>query len=266
MSYIKYLISSLILLSIFSCSSKPPDDDAASFSTHKEASIEEKQRKGTEYLAYEHKITIDIPKEEIERVFNEIVSFCAEDAKNQCTILHSSLNTGDYPSGNIQVRVLPNGVDPLIHLASKQGKISNKSTDIEDLQDVIVNGNKRLEMLLQYQSRLTELEKKSSSDIESLIKITQELSKVQSDIEYAEGEKAKLLQRTQTDIVHILLHTSSYSSFWEPISASFADFGKNLSEGISQTIVAVAYLLPWAIIILSLLYFLRIIWRKTRAK
>ena len=265
MNYIKYILSSLLLLSIISCSSES-SNDAGSFSMHREASEEAKQRKKTEYLAYEHRITIDLPKDDIEKVFEEIISFCADDTKNKCTILHSSLNTGDYSSSNIQARVLPTGVESLIRSATKQGNTSNKSTDTEDLQDAIVNGNKRLEMLLQYQSKLIELEKESSNDIESLIKISRELSQVQSDIEYAEGEKAKLLHRTQMYIVHISLHSRSYVSFWGPISDSLKAFGENLSEGISQAIIAVAYLLPWVVIALFLLYVLRIVWRKTRAK
>jgi hypothetical protein len=265
MNCVKYILSSLILLGIVSCSNES-SDDVASLSMHKEASVEVKQRKRTEYLAYEHRITIDLPKDEVEGVFDSIISFCAADSMNKCTILHSGLKTGNYSSSSIQIRVLPNGVGPLFSLASKQGDILNRSTDVEDLQDAIVNGNKRLEMLLQYQSRLGELEKKSSSDIESLIKIAQQLSQVQSDIEYAGGEKAKLLQRTQMDIVHILLHPRSYISFWGPISESLADFGENLSEGISEAIVAVAYLLPWIVIIVFLFYILRIVWRKTRSK
>jgi hypothetical protein len=265
MNYIKYILTCLFLLSIISCSSES-SDDAASFSVQKEAAVEAEQRKRTGYLAYEHRITIDLPKGDIEKVFEEIISFCADDTINKCTMLHSSLNTGDYSSSNIQVRILPNGVVPLLGLASKQGDVSNKSTDVEDLQDTIVNGKKRLEMLGQYQSRLIELEKKSSSSIESLIKIAEELSQVQSNIEYAEGKKAKLLQRTQMDIVHISLHARSYISFWGPISDSLADFGENLSEGISQAIIAIAYLLPWVVIGIFLLYVLRIVWRKTRAK
>jgi Domain of unknown function (DUF4349) len=263
MNYIKYILASLFLLSVISCSSDS-SDDSASFSLHEEALVEAKQRNRTDFLAYEHRITVDLPKNDIKKLFEEIISFCANDMVNKCTMLHSSLNTGDYSSSKIKVRVLPNGVGPLLSLVSKQGEISNKSTDVEDLQDAIVNGKKRLEMLRQYQSRLIELEKKSNSSIESLIKIAEELSQVQSDIEYAEGEKAKLLQRTQMDIVHISLHTRSYISFWGPISDSMADFGENLSEGISQAIIAIAYLLPWVVICVFLLYVLRIVWRKSK--
>ncbi|GAB2188537.1 hypothetical protein MAH1_01430 [Sessilibacter sp. MAH1] len=265
MNYSQYLFYGLMLFSVLSCSSES-SDNAASISVNNEALIESKQRARTEYLAYEHSVSVELREEGIEDVFNEIISFCSEDEKNKCTILHSSLNTGDYSYGNIRIRILPEGVNPLLGVASKNGNVSSRVTDVEDLQDSIVDGDKRLEMLRQYQARLIELEKKSGNDIESLIKVTQELSQVQSDIEYAVGEKAKLLQRTQMDIVHISLQTLSYVSFLRPISDSLSEFGENFSEGISQAIIALAYLLPWIVIILPLLYFVRVIWRKTRAK
>jgi len=272
MNYIKYTLSTLLLFSLVSCSSDSSNDetflnmykeadDATLFST-----VKAKQRQRTKYLAYEHRITVELPKTEIEQAFEKIISFCVNDTESKCTILHSSLDTGNYSSGNIQVRILPSGVEKVVNLASKQGHISNRSTDAEDLQDVIVNSNKRLEMLSQYQAQLIELEKNTDNDIESLIKIAKELSKVQSDIEYAEGKKAKLLQRTQMDIAHISLLSLSYTSFWGPVSNSLMFFGENLSEGISQAIIAVAYLLPWVVIILFFLYILRIVWRKSRGR
>ncbi|MFS1523791.1 DUF4349 domain-containing protein [Microbulbifer sp. 2304DJ12-6] len=263
MNCVKYILISSFLLAIIGCSKADVDD--AKFSDAFIGIAEEpKQRKRNPYLAYEHRITIALHKDAIKGVFEKITSYCTKDTKSNCAILHSSLDTGEYSSGNIRIRILPEGVAPLINLASEQGGIAKKSTDVVDLQDAIINGNKRLEMLLQYQARLVELEKQPNSDIESLIKIAQELSKVQSDIEYAEGEKAALLQRTQMDIVHISLDTHSYLSFWGPISDSLTDFGENFSEGISDTIVAVAYLLPWLILFILLLFVLRFIWRKTR--
>jgi len=219
-----------------------------------------------EYLAYEHSVTIDLPKNHVAEAFEKIISYCSDDVANKCTILYSSLNTGDHSSSDVKIRVLPNGVDPLLGIAAQQGSVFSKSTFVEDLQDAIVNGDKRLEMLHLYQVRLIELEKKSHSDVESLIKIAQELSQVQSDIEYAEGAKAKLLQRTHMDIVNISLQSDRHRTFWGPISDSLGDFGENLADGVSQAIVAVAYLLPWIFILLFTLYFVRIIWLKTRSR
>jgi hypothetical protein len=266
MNKIKFLMCGFFLLSLVGCSSEPPENVVDSFSTHEEGVAELKQRDRSGYLAYLHRINVDLPEEAIEQVYNQIVTFCSEDAANKCTILYSSLNTGRYSSSSLQIRILPDGVGPLLNMATKRGNVSSKITEVEDLQDAIVDGDKRLEMLRQYQEKLIELELKSNHEIDSLIKVTEELAKVQADIEYATGEKAKLLQRTQMDLVHISLNTISYKSFWGPISDSLSDFGDNLSEGISQAIIALPYILIWTLVILPLFYLIRIVWRRTRAK
>ncbi|WP_444931250.1 DUF4349 domain-containing protein [Microbulbifer sp. SSSA002] len=218
----------------------------------------------SQYIAYEHFLTAELPATEVEPVFHKLQSLCQQDIENGCTILDSSLTNNESPHGSIQFRTHPDGVDKIIGLASKQGTVIHRETQAEDLQTYIVDNQKRLEMLLRYQSRLVELEQKSENDIDTLIKIAEKLASVQSDIEYSQGKKAKLFQRTQMDLVQIQLHAKSYVSFWNPISSSLSHFGENLSDGLSEAITAIAYLLPWSIIILFSIYLIRMIWHKTR--
>lgn len=218
----------------------------------------------SKYLAYSHNIRVKTPQSKLQESFEQILQFCSDDDVHQCTILSSRINTGKYPSGEIKVRLKPEGVNTLLNVSEKHGKIVNQSTDTQDLQGAIIDNQKRLEMLQKYQTRLLELENKSNNDVNSLIKIADELSKVQSSLEYSQGNKAKLLQRTTTDIVTISLQPDRETSFWSPITESFSSFGDNLSDGISQTITAIAYLLPWSLLFLLFFYLIRIIWRKTR--
>jgi len=265
LNYFKHLLPSLLLVTLLGCSSE--SQDSLSYVELADSTPEQsEQQKRGQYLAYEHRLTITLAEDEIQETFEKISSLCARDAAHQCTMLHSSLNIGSYPSAVIQVRILPQGVAALLNSASEKGTIAGKSTDVEDLQDAIINGGKRLEMLTQYRARLLELEKKTDSNVESLIKVAQELSKGQSDIEYTEGEKARLLKRTRMDVVSISLNAVSYVSFWDPIANSLGDFAENFSHAIAEVIEAVAYLLPWLVILFALFYVLRIVWRKTRHK
>ena len=265
MKPIQYILPALLLFALISCSNDSSDSNS-SYELRSEAPVATKQARRSAYLAYEHAITIGLPHDDLETGYGNIISFCNDDVANKCTILHSSLYTGDYSSAQIEIRVLPTGVDTLLKLVSDQGDISNKSTDIDDLQDAIVNGKKRLEMLIQYRSRLSHLEGQRGNNIESLIKIAKELSQVQSDIEYSQGGNAALLQRTQMDIVQISLDTHAYTSFWAPISQSFGGFGETLSEQISEAITAIAFLLPWALMGMVLLLLVRFIWQKSRVQ
>ena len=47
-----------------------------------------------------------------------------------------------------------------------------------------------------------------------------------------------------------------------PIRDAVRDFFGNLSEGISQAITAVAYILPWLLVVILGLYLVRFLWRR----
>ena len=110
------------------------------------------------------------------------------------------------------------------------------------------------------------LQEKATDDIESLIKVSSELSKVNSEIEAATGEKDFLHQRVSMDVVNFHFQVEYYRSFWRPIRESLSDFTSNLSDGISGTIIAFAYLFPGIIVLLILFIAGRFVWKKAYKK
>ena len=217
------------------------------------------------YLAYSHRLEIELPANDISAVFDRVLESCNSDTKHGCTLLHSSLRSSEFPTATIQFRVNPEGVEPIVTVAQASGEIQHRSTDIEDLQDSIVDTDKRLEMLEQYRDRLVKLEQNADSNVESLIKIAGELSQVQSDLEYASGEKSRLRRRVNMDLVNISLQSSRTSGFWSPIGDALAEFSQQLATGISETIRFVAIALPGFLVFLLLLSGMRVFWRKTSA-
>jgi len=258
------IVFTTILLFISGCSDNSTQNIAKPLA--KEIEAEAKQRSRTKYLAYEHKVAVTIAEKIIQKIYEKIIDSCANDNEYNCTILQSNLSTGRHATGEIKLRIKPEGVSHFLALASENGSITRQSTRVEDLSEVIIESEKRLEMLEAYREKLEELEQKSNNDIEALIKIASELSTVQSNIEYAFGAKANLLQRVKMDIVHINLHTPLHESFWLPISTASNNFGGNLSDGISQTITVLAYLLPWLFILYLVVYGVRYVWRRGKTK
>lgn len=223
---------------------------------------EKTQREKDAYLSYEHFFTIDTTSEKLLKSYNETIDFCAKSKKYGCTILDSRISTGKYQSAHIRIRIEPEGVKNILKVASNNGKIVQKSTHIEDLAKPIVDNKQRIDMLESHRDRLLALQEKASNDIEALIKVSSELSKVQSDIELAMGEKDFLHQRVSKDIVNFDFQVEYYRSFWRPIKESLSDFSNNLSEGISGTIIAAAYLLPGIIALLGMFVVIRFAWKK----
>ncbi|MCJ8273398.1 MAG: DUF4349 domain-containing protein, partial [Psychrosphaera sp.] len=215
------------------------------------------------YLAYEHSVSVNVHHDKIQQTHQSILNSCKADQTNQCTMLNASIDTGNRQISEIKLRIQPAGVADIVKLATDAGKMSSQSTDVTDLGEQFVDTQQSIDRLSDYKKSLRALKQKSGQDIDALVKLAQEEAKVQTDLEYAMGEKAQLLKRVQTDILNITLNSQGSLPFWQPINESMSGFGGNLSKGISQSITAVAFLIPWILVLLCLMYLLRFIWRKT---
>lgn len=253
----RFFTALLAVTFLLSGCSSSEDSASAEFADIKVAS---KQKEKNRYLAYTHRISIDLPIKKVEARYNELVEWCVNDSEFKCTVLDSNLSTSNFVHAKIRVRILPDGVIPYITKASDEGTTTNKSTEVEDLAESIVDNQKRIEMLSDYREKLESLSERSDSDIEALVKIASELAQVQSDLEYSAGKKAKLLQRVEMDVVNLNLYSRSQRSFWRPIGESISDFGGNLSDGISSVITLVAYLIPWIVLLGFIVFVARRFW------
>lgn len=218
------------------------------------------------YLAYEHHVMVDAPEAGVKPLLDKLVAACHADAANQCTLLASGVEGGRQSSANLRVRIKRPGVEPLIALAAAGGELASRNTAAEDLEGPIRDNAKRLDMLRSYREKLIALEGKVGNNAEALIKLSQELASVQSELEAATGVEARLMERVNMDLLNIAIQSRSQRGFWSPVSRAAGDFGSNLSEAIAGAITGLAYLLPWALILFVAGAVVRRIWRKARRK
>jgi len=242
----------LVCCCLFACSEKSVAPVAVS--VPKQVISKDEQEK-SKSLAYVHGLTIELDKSLVTQTHSKIITSCNNDTKYKCVVLSASYNSGDFQSSKISLRTIPSGVAFFSDLASKEGTVSSNSSVAEDLGDKIVDSQKRIEMLEAYLAKLEVLESQPNNNIDALVKIASELSKTQNEIEYAKGKRATLLQRVDMDVLNISLITQSNTSFFGPISNALDDFGVDFSNGISEVIIASAYLIPW-IVFLGILFFI----------
>lgn len=224
------------------------------------------QKEQNPYLAYEHSISATVERSQLSEVYNQLIEACTNDEENYCTLMHSNLNRGDYGSGSLRLRVAPAGVPAYLSIVSEGGNVSGQSVSVDDLGGAILDSDKRLKMLYNYRDKLENLEGSIENDVNALIRVASELSTVQSNIEYALGQNASLLERVQKDIVNISLQSEYYDSFWRPILDSLDSFGENFAEGISITLTTLAFLLPWIFLLSLIIFVMRYIWKKRKSK
>jgi hypothetical protein len=213
-------------------------------------------------LSREHTVVIDLSEAALETGFRKVVDRCMADSDHHCTILQSDLSSGQYPSGLIKLRIEPAAVEDLVAFASGLGRLESRATTVEDLAQSIQDTQSRIEMLTTYRKQLLELRAKATTNIEAAIKIASELSTVQSDLERATGEAAFQTKRVTIDVVTLRFDVTEQRAFWRPVREALRDFLGHLSEGMSQAITAVAYIVPWLFIAVPGLYLVRFLWRR----
>lgn len=223
------------------------------------------QQRG-KYLAYEHHVTVDAPEREVKPLLDKLVAACHADAANQCTLLASGIQGGRESSASVRVRIKRPGVDKLVALAASDGEVASRNTQAEDLEGPIRDNAKRLAMLRDYQQKLQALESKTANNAEALIKLSQELASVQSELESATGIDARLMERVNMDLLNISIQSRTQRGFWSPVKRALGDFGSNLSEGIANAVTGLAYLIPWALILVVFGALARKLWRRARGK
>jgi hypothetical protein len=214
------------------------------------------------FMAYEHALTIDAKQEDIQRIFETAQQACKQAEDDACTILSSDINVGRSSSASIKFRAKKSGIIKIISALSKQGEVSNQTTTAEDLEAPISDNAKKLSMLKEYRTQLESLRSRAGSSVDALIKVNRELAQVQSDIESLEGSQMFLMRRVDTEILNVYIQSYTKQGFWSPIGYAFADFGKNLSQGISSAITSIAYLIPWILLLIASFAIIRKFWKR----
>ncbi len=197
-------------------------------------------------IAYEHTLHLDVPESEVAVRYHTAQSLCKRD---ECAILESNLDTGEVFEGSLKLRAKPATIDAIIKALSPQGEVINHNVRGEDLALPISDATKKLSMLQTYRNSLEGLLKRHNVDIDSLIKINQQLAQVQSDIESLSGEKAHLELRVKTEILNISIVSETNRSFYAPIKHTLSEFKSTLASGISALIGIIAFVLPFGIVL-----------------
>lgn len=215
-------------------------------------------------LAYEHTVSIETNKEVLPTRLREIEEACNADRASECTILDVSLHSQqDLPSGSIRMRLVPAGVEPIIALASKDGKVIGRNTRAEDLAEPVADTERQLALMTMHRDRLTEFMKSKELKIDQLIAVSKELATVQSQLDQLSTQRANLRRRIDTELltINLSLPTQDYAAVQSPVRDALRYFGSDFREAVGMVIRFLAVLLPWLVIILPGLFLLRLFWR-----
>lgn len=215
-------------------------------------------------LAYEHTISVELPKQAIAERLKALEAACAKAADEGCAVLNVSMQAHNaVPSGSIQVRLAAGGVDTFIELAAQSGKVISRSTQAEDLAQPVADTERELALLKMHRDRLEAFQKSGDLKIEQLITVSKELATVQAQIDTLDTTRANLRRRIDTQLLTIRLAPPDEELLGAdtPVKDAVQQFGNTFATGVGTVISFIAVLIPWLVIIVPGLILIRVFWR-----
>ncbi len=216
-------------------------------------------------LALTHNVIVTADAASVPTIHERLRKRCAADRANACTVFGSSVQRNeDAASASLTLRIRAAGVEPLLAVIGGDGEIERRETTSEDVTRALRDGDARLRMLREYRERLLDLQRTGSRDIETLMKLAEQLATVQSQLEQAEGEQKHLRGRVERDLMNIRIDSDSPVNSWRPVADAIDDVPVILAITVAGIISFLTAAIPIVLVAMPALW-LVMRWRRRRA-
>jgi ABC-type multidrug transport system fused ATPase/permease subunit len=229
----------------------------------------------TMFLAYSYQMGLEIPSARLASVMDAHVRACQTAGPRICQLVGAN-RSGDPESsmnGTLNVRGEPNwlrtfmgGIAAQVNAAG--GRVLSQATTTEDLTRQIVDTQAHLRAQTALRDRLQQLLQNRPGRLSDLLEVERELARVQGDIDATQSNLA--VMRTRVDMSELTLSYQSAprsvgSDTFEPLRQSFANFLGIVVGGFAAIIVLIAGLLPFAVVLVPIVWGL-LAWRRRRGR
>ena len=227
----------------------------------------------TLFLAYAYQMGLEIPSARLASVMDAHVRACQTAGPRLCQLVGAS-RSGDPDSamnGTVNIRGEPTwlrtfmgGVSAQVNAAG--GRVLSQATNTEDLTRSIVDTQAHLRAQTALRDRLEQLLRSRPGRLSDLLDVERELARVQGEIDATQSNLA--VMRTRVDMSELTITYQSAprpvgSDTFEPLRQAFANFLGIIVIGFAAIITLIAGLLPFAIVIIPIVWGL-LSWRRRR--
>jgi hypothetical protein len=231
-------------------------------------------------FAYSHSISLVMPRAAIAPRFDRARDLCLHTAASGCELLKASVELrGDDENGYseaVLVVALPHNkvaafekslTEPLPGESSADVNIRSQLTEAENVQQELTDTDRKLSQLMDYRDRLTALSKRPDVNVGDLIRIEQELSKTQSDLDQTAAQKRDAVERVAREKLTVTFgEPLSDMGFGNTISRAWHNGFGTLNESSANALEFVISLIPWLPIVAGGFYLLLWGWRLARRR
>ena len=218
----------------------------------------ENNKAGTQ-LAYEHRLTLRLPKDTLAQRLGATREACESARFGECNVLRIEQSTGNT---SITVRIVPAGVEPLVALAAQGGEVGERQTVAEDLAPAVADNQRQQARLKAQQQRMDELAARKDITVTDLIALGKEQAQIESELQSLEQQAAGQQRRIATNLVTLDMRPADADTRGSRLRQSLSGILDQFADGAASAIEALSYGLPFLLLGFPLLLLWLWLWRR----
>lgn len=213
-------------------------------------------------LAYEHSVAIELPPAVLSTRMAALRTACTQGVHGRCSLLEFTENAGEYASGRMQMRLVPEAVEPMLAGAAEGGEATRRSTRAEDLSVAVADNARERDRLRLQQQRLDALADRTDLSVAEHLQLARELSALEAERLSAERVAAQQTLRLETNLLSLEFRASTQSgSRWSALGLALSESMDNFVDGMIEAIEVIAYALPYVLLAFPLALLWWALWR-----
>lgn len=217
------------------------------------------QGKAGAQLAYEHELSLSLPAAQIGPRLAQTREACEKAQFGACNILR--LEQGKYRA-EVTLRIVPDGVEPIVQQASQGAELGERITSAEDLADAVADVQRQQQRLKAQQQRLDELAARKDISVSDLIALSKEQAGIENDLQALAQTAAGQQRRLDTNLLTLKFLPSDGIQRESSLKRAFSNLLDNLADGTAEALEKGSYVLPFVILAFPLALLWVWLWRK----
>ena len=217
------------------------------------------QGKAGAQLAYEHELSLSLPAAQIGPRLAQTREACEKAQFGPCNILR--LEQGK-DRAQVTLRIVPDGVEPIVQQASQGAELGERITSAEDLADAVADVQRQQQRLKAQQQRLDELAARKDISVSDLIALSREQAGIENDLQALAQTAAGQQRRLDTNLLTLKFLPSDGVQRESSLKRAFSNLLDNLADGTAEALEKGSYVLPFVILAFPLVLLWVWLWRK----
>ena len=224
-------------------------------------------------FSYSHVIALAMDHDAVRARYDRAREACLRDAALHCRLLSANIDEHpDLASASLTL-AMPHdsiaGFEAALRKPVAQDKdgveLLGRSTQAQSVENEKSDTDKKVAQLTKYRDGLAGLAKRPDLSVDDFIKVQQELSKTEADLDEALAAKRDLDARIARESLSVTLAERGQAAA-SPIGEVWNESGALLVASTADVLRFAIQLVPWLPVALGLFFLLRWIWRIARRR